>query len=148
MRESGSSLNTDRKRPLLLLVSGKLLKKKQLCSIAKLWMLSLTLFLWRNLRESLMLRLLILLGISLTQSLSLSLSLSHKMTHLLSLKLTNYPKIYTVRDLGVIPSCSLFWFEGKGNDLKCFLKNFFFYIFFLFSFNFKIKKKKTKTASF
>ena len=39
---------------------------------------------------------------------SVSLSLSLKMTHLLSLKLTNYPKIYTVRDLGVIPSCSLF----------------------------------------
>ena len=143
MRESGSSLNTDRRRPLLLLVSGKLLKKKQLCSIAKLWMLSLTLFLWRNLRESLMLRLLILLGISLTQSLSLSL----KMTHLLSLKLTHYPKVYTIRDLGVIPSCSLFWFEGKGNDLKCFFLKIFFTYFSYFLLIPKLKKK-TKTASF
>ena len=29
MRESGTSLNTDGRSPLLLLVSGKLLKKKQ-----------------------------------------------------------------------------------------------------------------------
>ena len=64
MRESGTPLNTDRRSPLLLLVSGKLLKKKQSCLIVKLWMLTLMLFLWRNLRESLMLRLLTLLGIS------------------------------------------------------------------------------------
>ena len=42
MREFGTPLNADRRSPLLLLVSGKLLKKKQLRSIARLW---------RNLRE-------------------------------------------------------------------------------------------------
>ena len=32
MRESGTPLNTDGRSPLLLLVSGKLLKKKQSCA--------------------------------------------------------------------------------------------------------------------
>ena len=36
MRESGTLLNTDERSPLPLLVSGKLLNKKQPCSIAKL----------------------------------------------------------------------------------------------------------------
>ena len=36
MRESGTPLNTDRRSPLLLLVSDKLLKKKQQRSIARL----------------------------------------------------------------------------------------------------------------
>ena len=34
MRESGTPLNTNGRSPLLLLVSDKLLKKKQLCLIA------------------------------------------------------------------------------------------------------------------
>ena len=63
MRELGTLLNIDGRSPLLQLVSDKLLRKKQPLLIAKSWMLFLMLFLWRNSRESPMLRLLILHGI-------------------------------------------------------------------------------------
>ena len=50
-------------KPTTPVSEWKLLKKKQLRLIARLWMLYLMLFLWKNLRESLILRLLILHGI-------------------------------------------------------------------------------------
>ena len=46
MRKLGTSLNMDGRSPLLQLVCGKLLRKKQPLLIAKLWMLFLMLFLW------------------------------------------------------------------------------------------------------
>ena len=75
---------------------------------------------------------------------SLSLSLSNQLTHSLSLKLTHYPQIYTIRDL--VHRVLLFFvlILGEGERQRCspsFLF-IFFYRFFLFYFNFNFFLKR------